>query len=161
MPRGHSAGDAGDRSTSPFRACCGVVRRPSAQPGTSSAGSSSSCPAPSTSKISAPPDEWRSDPTFFARVLHPDDRDRVLATFALAHKTHQPVQIEYRVLAKDGRVVWIQDDAAVAHDDNGGQPRYFQGFMVDITERRASPASATASSSASARRTSSCGASTV
>jgi PAS domain S-box-containing protein len=83
------------------------------------------------------PDEWRSDRGFFSRVLHPDDRDRVLATFALAHKTHQPVQIEYRVLAKDGRVVWIQDDAAVAHDDDGGQPRYFQGFMVDITERRA------------------------
>ncbi len=34
--------------------------------------------------------EWESDPDFFSRVLHPDDRDRVLRAFAHAHETHQP-----------------------------------------------------------------------
>jgi PAS domain S-box-containing protein len=83
------------------------------------------------------PDEWASEPDFFSQVLHPEDRDRVLGAFAHAHETHEPLQIEYRVVAKDGRVIWIQDDAAVARDDDDGQPLYFQGFMVDITERRA------------------------
>jgi len=83
------------------------------------------------------PDEWASEPDFFSQVLHPEDRDRVLGAFARAHETHEPLQIEYRVVAKDGRVIWIQDDAAVARDDHDGQPLYFQGFMVDITERRA------------------------
>lgn len=82
-------------------------------------------------------EEWASEPDFFSQVLHPDDRERVLGAFARAHETHGPVQIEYRVVAKDGRAIWIQDDAAVARDDDDGQPLYFQGFMVDITERRA------------------------
>ena len=82
------------------------------------------------------PDEWASEADFFSQVLHPEDRDRVLGSFARAHATREPIQIEYRVKTKDGRVVWIQDDAAVARDDQG-QPQYFQGLMTDITERRA------------------------
>jgi PAS domain S-box-containing protein len=82
------------------------------------------------------PEEWASEADFFGRVLHPDDRERVLGVFADAHETYLPVHIEYRVVAKDGRVVWIQDDAAVARDD-AGEPIYFQGYMVDITEQRA------------------------
>ena len=81
------------------------------------------------------PEEWASEPDFFSRVLHPDDRERVLGAFAHAHETLTSIQIEYRVIAKDGRVVWIQDDAAVAMDDDG-TPLYFQGFMADATARK-------------------------
>jgi PAS domain S-box-containing protein len=80
-------------------------------------------------------EEWASEDEFFSRVLHPDDRDRVLRAFARAHKTHRPIQIEYRLIAKDGRVVWIQDNAAVARNDEG-KPHHFQGFMADVTVRR-------------------------
>ncbi len=79
--------------------------------------------------------EWESDPDFFSRVLHPDDRDRVLDAFAHAHETYESIQIEYRIIAKDGRVVWIQDDAAVARDDEG-KPMHLQGFMADATSRK-------------------------
>jgi PAS domain S-box-containing protein len=81
------------------------------------------------------PEEWASEADFFSRVLHPDDRERVLGAFAHAHETLAPIQIEYRVIAKDGRVVVIQDDAAVALDDDG-TPLYFQGFMADATVRK-------------------------
>ena len=81
-------------------------------------------------------DEWASEPEFFSRVLFPEDRDRVLAAFARAHETHTPIQIEYRLVTKDGRVVWIQDDAAVARNSDG-QPEYFQGLLTDITEAHA------------------------
>jgi PAS domain S-box-containing protein len=80
-------------------------------------------------------EEWASGDEFFGRVLHPDDRDRVLSAFGRAHETREPIQIEYRVIAKDGRVVWIQDDAAVARDADG-EPVYFQGFMADATARK-------------------------
>ena len=81
------------------------------------------------------PEEWASGDEFFGRVLHPEDRDRVLGAFSRAHETREPIQIEYRVIAKDGSVVWIQDDAAVARDDHG-KPLYFQGFMADATVRK-------------------------
>ena len=81
------------------------------------------------------PEEWASGADFFSRVLHPEDRDRVRGAFARAHETRMPIQIEYRVIAKDGRVVWIQDDAAVARDD-AGKPLYFLGFMADATARK-------------------------
>jgi PAS domain S-box-containing protein len=80
-------------------------------------------------------EEWASEGDFFSRVLHPDDRDRVLGAFARAHEMREPIQIEYRVIAKDGHVVWIQDDAALARDENGN-PVYFQGFMADATVRK-------------------------
>jgi PAS domain S-box-containing protein len=79
---------------------------------------------------------WASEADFFSQVLHPEDRERVLAAFARAHETQLPIQIEYRLIARDGGVVWIQDDAAVTRDDDG-QPLYFQGLMMDITQRRA------------------------
>jgi PAS domain S-box-containing protein len=80
-------------------------------------------------------EEWASGDDFFGQVLHPEDRDRVLGAFGRAHEKREPIQIEYRVIAKDGHVVWIQDDAAVARDEEG-EPVYFQGFMADATVRK-------------------------
>jgi PAS domain S-box-containing protein len=79
--------------------------------------------------------EWMSDPDFFSRVLHPDDRERVLGAFAHAHESFEAIRIEYRIIAKSGQVVWIQDDGAAARDDDG-KPLHFQGFMADATARK-------------------------
>jgi PAS domain S-box-containing protein len=80
------------------------------------------------------PAEWVSEPDFFSRVLHEDDRKRVLDAFARVHETHETIQIEYRLIAKDGRVVWIQDDASIAFSADG-EPLYLLGFMADVTAR--------------------------
>ena len=82
------------------------------------------------------PAEWTSDPAFFGRVLHPDDRERVLADFAQMHASGGRFECEYRLVARDQRVVWIHDGAVVVHDD-AGRPVYAQGFMVDISGRKA------------------------
>ena len=42
---------------------------------------------------------------------------------------------EYRLIARDGRVVWIHDQYVLVRDDDG-TPLYSQGFMIDITERK-------------------------
>ena len=46
-------------------------------------------------------EEWRDDPNLFIRTLHPDDRDRVLAAHARTHRTHEPLSLEYRLIARD------------------------------------------------------------
>jgi diguanylate cyclase (GGDEF)-like protein/PAS domain S-box-containing protein len=79
--------------------------------------------------------EWVADSGFFARVLHPGDRDHVLAAFAGLQATGDPVTCEYRLIARDGREVWIHDSAVVVRDDDG-TPSYVQGYMIDITERK-------------------------
>jgi len=80
-------------------------------------------------------DEWASDAGLFVRMLHPDDRERVLAAHAHTYSTHQPLSVEYRVIAKDGRTVWLRDEGVVVLDEDG-TPLYLQGYLLDITAER-------------------------
>ncbi len=79
--------------------------------------------------------EWTADNKFWSTRLHPDDRARVLELDAHFHATGEPLRAEYRYLARDGRVVWFQEEAVLVRDDLG-QPRYKQGMMLDITSRK-------------------------
>jgi two-component system cell cycle sensor histidine kinase/response regulator CckA len=80
-------------------------------------------------------EDWRSEPDLFPRILHPEDRERVLAEHAKAHASGEPLRTEYRLLARDGRVVWIRDEGVLVQDESG-QPGSMQGYMLDITERK-------------------------
>jgi diguanylate cyclase (GGDEF)-like protein/PAS domain S-box-containing protein len=80
-------------------------------------------------------EEWKANPDLFARLLHPEDRERVLAAHALTHETLQPLSIEYRLFSRDGRVVWLRDEGAVVLDERG-RPLYLQGYLLDITRER-------------------------
>ncbi len=80
-------------------------------------------------------EEVYADPGIWRSQLHPDDRERVLAEDLRGNRTGEPFAMEYRMLTKDGRVVWIRDEASVVLDEEG-RPHRWQGFMVDITERK-------------------------
>ena len=80
-------------------------------------------------------EEWASDPSLFVRALHPEDRERVLEAHSRTHTTHEPLSIEYRLHARDGRVVWIRDEGVVVLDDDG-MPLNLQGYLLDITDER-------------------------
>ena len=80
-------------------------------------------------------EEWRNDPDLFIRTLHPDDRDRVLTAHARTHRTHEPLSLEYRLIARDEAVVWVRDDGVVVLGDDG-EPLYLQGYLLDITAER-------------------------
>jgi PAS domain S-box-containing protein len=84
-------------------------------------------------------EEWTGNSSFFAQVLHPDDRYRVIAAFERARGRLEPIVCEYRIVRPDGSVVWINDNAAIAYDDSG-KPLYIQGYMADISERKAADA---------------------
>jgi diguanylate cyclase (GGDEF)-like protein/PAS domain S-box-containing protein len=80
-------------------------------------------------------EEWRDEPDLFVRTLHPDDRDRVLAAHTRTHRTHEPLSLEYRLIARDGAVVWVRDDGVVVLGDDN-EPLYLQGYVLDITPER-------------------------
>jgi diguanylate cyclase (GGDEF)-like protein/PAS domain S-box-containing protein len=73
---------------------------------------------------------------FWARVLHADDRERVLRETAEARAAGAPVDSEYRVCAADGTVRWLHDRGAPVLGADG-RPVVWQGVMVDVTERKA------------------------
>ena len=79
-----------------------------------------------------PTEAWMDEP-FFASVLHPDDRETALDG-AREHleSGDERWTMDYRVLAKDGRTVWIRDDAWIVRDA-AGEATHVQGFMMDIT----------------------------
>jgi len=79
--------------------------------------------------------EWLADPELWIKQLHPDDRDRVLAEIQHKDDTYQPVNLEYRVLTRDGRVVWLYNQTTWLQAEPG-QPRYTHGIMFDITARK-------------------------
>ena len=64
--------------------------------------------------------------------IHAFDRERVQASRTQAETNREPFQAEYRVVARDGRVVWLRDLAALADDPADGSLRW-QGVLVDIT----------------------------
>jgi diguanylate cyclase (GGDEF)-like protein/PAS domain S-box-containing protein len=80
-------------------------------------------------------EEWTAETDLFARLLHPDDRERVLAAHAHTQKTQEPLSVEYRLIARDGRIVWLRDEGVVVVDEQG-QPLHLQGYLLDITRER-------------------------
>jgi diguanylate cyclase (GGDEF)-like protein/PAS domain S-box-containing protein len=80
-------------------------------------------------------DAWQTDPELFVRMLHPDDRERVLEAHLHTHRTHERLSIEYRLLAREGDVIWVRDEGVVVCEDDG-TPLYLQGYLLDITAER-------------------------
>ncbi|MBE0448754.1 MAG: PAS domain S-box protein, partial [Actinobacteria bacterium] len=79
--------------------------------------------------------EYRADPDIWRKSLHPDDYEQVMTEVARSHATGEPLILEYRLLAKDGHVLWFRDMATIVQDE-AGRPLYLQGVMLDITERK-------------------------
>jgi len=81
------------------------------------------------------PEELDGSPPFWRRLMHPEDRERVLAVDERVGETGEPFSEEYRMIRRDGGVVWVRDDAAlVSRGEDGTQ--HWQGIIVDVTERR-------------------------
>ncbi|OHB59211.1 MAG: hypothetical protein A2167_07505 [Planctomycetes bacterium RBG_13_46_10] len=81
------------------------------------------------------PADYKADPDIWRKQLHSDDRQRVLAELQRCHESGESFACEYRMHTKDGRTVWLRDEARIVRDNNGN-PLHLQGVMYDITERR-------------------------
>jgi diguanylate cyclase (GGDEF)-like protein/PAS domain S-box-containing protein len=86
--------------------------------------------------------EWKADPQLWLKLVHPDDRDRVLVESATLKFTDeenipsdQPIVSEYRAIARNGKVLWFRD-RAIAVWDEASQSFMRQGAMFEITETK-------------------------
>jgi PAS domain S-box-containing protein len=78
-----------------------------------------------------PVERWLDDPMFWRDHIHPDDREWVLALCRAETAGKRDHQLEYRMIAADGRTVWLRDLATVVTE--GDKATMVRGVMVDIT----------------------------
>jgi len=78
-------------------------------------------------------EEWHR-PGFWISRVHDEDRDRVQAGYDRVTHTGR-IDIEYRMLTADGRVMWFNERAHLVTDDTG-RPAAIHGVIIDITARR-------------------------
>ncbi len=80
------------------------------------------------------PEELIAEPDHMERLLHPDDLDHYRAA-EIASTDGTPFNVEFRVMASDGRFVWLHSQAVLVRDEEG-RPRFWHGIALDITERK-------------------------
>jgi diguanylate cyclase (GGDEF)-like protein/PAS domain S-box-containing protein len=82
-------------------------------------------------------EEWMADPTLWLSRMHPADRERMIRAETHDHERAEAIgRWEYRLIARDGRIVWVIDDEAVVARDLDGHPIMVQGILVDISARK-------------------------
>jgi two-component system sensor histidine kinase UhpB len=81
-------------------------------------------------------ERWLGEPSFWMDHLHPDDREWVASFRLRATEEKRTHELEYRMIAADGRVVWLRDVARVVAQE--GEARGLVGVMIDITDSRRS-----------------------
>ena len=78
--------------------------------------------------------QWIENPNFWARRVHPDDRELALAFHRAAAAQGSAHECEYRVLAADGRIIWLREIITPARDASG-KPARLRGLMLEVTAR--------------------------
>jgi PAS domain S-box-containing protein len=80
------------------------------------------------------PEDWQHDPAFFLRLIHPDDRERVVAELAAHREDDHPFRLEYQVRRAGGEYVCVQDESVFARDGSGTLIAR-EGYLLDVTDR--------------------------
>ncbi|MEH2207468.1 MAG: PAS domain S-box protein [Nostoc sp.] len=80
-----------------------------------------------------PLSDWYTD-NFWEKNMHPEDREWAIEYCQESSLSLNNYEFEYRMLAADGRVVWLYDIVNVVRNENG--PQLLHGFMIDITDRK-------------------------
>src|SRR3954447_4774094 len=77
--------------------------------------------------------ERLADPALWERLVHPEDRERILGEIAALERDADGWSFEYRMRHRDGHVVWVRDEAVLVRD-NDGRPLFYQGLLSDVTD---------------------------
>jgi PAS domain S-box-containing protein len=81
-----------------------------------------------------PVQRWLEEPAFWRDHLHPDDRDWAFERCAASARALEDHDVEYRMVASDGRAVWVRDLVNVLGEN--GQAVRLRGVMLDVTDRK-------------------------
>jgi diguanylate cyclase (GGDEF)-like protein/PAS domain S-box-containing protein len=81
-------------------------------------------------------EEWRSDPRFWRTHVHPDDLPAALVIDDAAYNATDSFAYEmnYRLMAKSGEVIWVRDLCRVVVEE--GRPNRMIGLMIDVTQQK-------------------------
>ncbi|MEG4508191.1 PAS domain S-box protein [Microcoleus sp. F6_B4] len=86
--------------------------------------------------LEVPPEEWTAG--FFnswADYVHPEDRDRIWQAVSTTISTGEPLRVEYRMITRSGRTIWVRDRANLVLAANG-KTQVLQGLAFDISDRK-------------------------
>ncbi|RIK34451.1 MAG: hypothetical protein DCC52_00650 [Chloroflexi bacterium] len=78
-------------------------------------------------------EEWLSHPNMWQERVHPDDRVSVEKQMSQLQVNGPPLDVEYRMLARDGHTVWVQGRARLVRL---GQTMVLHGIWLDVTARK-------------------------
>ena len=91
--------------------------------------------SPQIKMLGYTPEEWMEDPELATRQIHQEDRKLALEAIYRSRSQGVPLRMEYRVLTRNGRVLWFRDEAEPVQDD-GGRHMFVQGMLVNITPNK-------------------------
>ncbi|BAZ20065.1 multi-sensor hybrid histidine kinase [Kalymmatonema gypsitolerans NIES-4073] len=80
-----------------------------------------------------PLSDWYTD-HFWEFHIHPEDREWTIKHCIECSLSLENYEFEYRMLDRDGRVVWLYDIVNVVRGEDG--PQLLRGFMIDISDRK-------------------------
>lgn len=79
-------------------------------------------------------EEWMESPSFWIDHIHPEDRDWTVDFCSSQTAQLKQHDFEYRMIAKDGRIVWLRDIVNVVVENDGSVN--LRGIMIDITQSK-------------------------
>jgi len=79
------------------------------------------------------PEEIVSRPYF--DFVHPEDREKVIADFEKTIATGEEFPTEFRIVDKNGKIYWVEDNGMI-HRDGNGRIEGLTGILRDITWRK-------------------------
>lgn len=82
------------------------------------------------------PEEWVNDPHFWSNHIYPEDKEWVQSYCKIKVNENLDHDFEYRMIAKDGKIVWLRDIVNIIYDH--GKPNMLRGIMIDITHSKES-----------------------
>jgi PAS domain S-box-containing protein len=80
------------------------------------------------------PEEWIADDYFWRKIIHPEDRDWVIEHSTKHAHEKKPFDHEYRMIAKNGSIVWVRDIVSIYHESENIIK--FRGILIDITKSK-------------------------
>ena len=79
-------------------------------------------------------EEWLENPNFWTEHIHPEDKEWTINYCALKTSQNQNHDFEYRMIAKNGSIVWLRDIVNVVMENDKAVS--LRGIMIDITKTK-------------------------
>ena len=77
-----------------------------------------------------PVERWLREPSFWTDLIHPEDRAQAVSVWQAAASAREDFTVDYRVMASDGRIMWV---SMIAHvRQHAHRPAEFRGLLLDI-----------------------------